>query len=194
MKAYHMSETLNVGDILKTDYQELANLAQPFIQALQRSLDCFYGMVLNGKYVYAVLDKFGLREWADYAKWSTEGVFEFIRKTEFPHAVSRLKCNYFYDDLDNVKRLFEYDWENEPEEVKNKIRLFEVELNDGTARKYDMTIFNRAYDAMEKNQDIEAVFACARRYFSGEHSQNPIWEILTERNIRVDKDVTNLLH
>lgn len=110
MKAYHMSETLRAGDTLEADHQELESLVEPFIQALEHNVDCFYGMVLNGRYLYAVLRKSGLQEWSDYVKWSVEGVFEFIRRTEFPEAISRLKCNYFYDDLENVRRLYEYDW------------------------------------------------------------------------------------
>ena len=110
MKLYHMSQTLRLGDELTPDYQKNMALVQPFIQALEQSVDCFYGMVLNGKYLYAVLGKFKLWEWSDYAKWATEGAFEFVRKTEFPDSCSRMKCNYFYDDLPNCKRLYEYDW------------------------------------------------------------------------------------
>ena len=60
MKAYHMSETLKIGDTLEVDHQRTVNLAEPFVQALEHSIDCFYGMVLNGKYFCAVLRKFRL--------------------------------------------------------------------------------------------------------------------------------------
>lgn len=194
MKAYHLSETLKLGDILEVDHQQLISLAQPFIKALEHSVDLFYGMVLNAEYMYAVLDKSGLHEWSDYAKWATEGAFEYIRKTEFPSAVSRLKCNYFYDNLNDVKRLYEYDWGDEPEDIQNKIRLFEVELEEGISKKYDMNIYDQAYNAMEKNQDVQFVLDCARRYFSGDHTASPVLEILTDRNIKILKDVTDLLH
>lgn len=193
MKAYHMSETLRIGDTLEAGHQELANLAEPFAQALERSEDCLYGMILNGKYLCAVLDKSGLREWSDYVKWSTEGIFEFIRKTEFPNAISRLRCNYFYEDLENARRLYEYDWGHEPEEVQSRIHLFEVMLDDDTVKKYDMSIYDQAYDIMEKNQDVQAVMACARRYFAGEHTERPVWEILCGRNVTISKDITSLL-
>lgn len=193
MKAYHMSETLKLGDNLEVDHQQLIRLAQPFIQALERSEDCFYGMVLNGKYLYSVLDKCGLREWANYAKWATEGAFEFIRKTEFPNALSRLKCNYFYDNLEAVKRLFESDWGEEPEEIQNNIHLFEFELDDNATQKYDMSVFDLAYSAMENKQDVQTVFDCARRYFSGEHTEKHVWEILTSKSIKAEKDITKLL-
>lgn len=194
MKAYHISETLKVGDTLETDHQELINLAMPFIRALEHSADCYFGMILNSKYTNAVLEKFGLKEWSDYVKWSTEGAFEFIRKTEFPNAISRLKCSYFYDCLDNVKKLYDYDWGNEPAEVQNKIHLFEVLLDDSAIQKNDMNLFDQAYDAMERSQDVQAVLDCARRYFAGSHTEYPIWEILTNKNVKITKDITQLLH
>lgn len=194
-KAYHMSETLKAGDTLESDHQELINLAQPFVKALETSVECYFGMILNSKYMYAVLEKFGLHEWSDYAKRSTEGAFEFIRKTEFPDAISRLKCSYFYDNLENVKKLFDYDWGNEPTEIKNKIRLFEVLLDDGSVQKCDMKLFDQAYNAMEKAEDVQTVLDCARKYFSGAHTENPtIWEILTDKSIKITKDITALLH
>lgn len=193
MKAYHMSETLRLGDTLEVDHQKIVNLAEPFVQALEHSTDSFYGMVLNGKYFCAVLRKFRLWEWSDYAKWSVEGAFEFIRRTEFPDAISRLQCNYFYDNPENVRRLYEYDWGNESEEVQSNIHLFQVMLDDDAVQKYDMRIYDQAYDAMEKSQDVQTVLDCARRYFAGEHTDKPIWEILSDSNIKITEDVTALL-
>ena len=89
MKLYHMSQTLQIGNILTPDYEKHQELIQPFIQALEQNVDCFYGMLLNGKYLYAVMNRFGLREWSNYAKWATEGIFEFIRKTEIGRASCR---------------------------------------------------------------------------------------------------------
>lgn len=193
MKAYHMSETLRSGDTLKVDYQKIMILVEPFIQALEHSADCFYGMVLNGKYLYAVLEKSGLREWSDYVKWSTEGAFEFIRRTEFPDAIGRLECNYYYEDLENVRRLYEYDWGEEPEEIQSRIHLFEVTLEEDTLQRYDMNIYDQAYEAMEKRQDVQVVLNCARKYYGGEHTEEPVWEILCNRNIQVTEDITRLL-
>lgn len=193
MKAYHMSETLRSGDTLEMDHQKTVNLAEPFVQALAHSTDSFYGMVLNGKYFCAVLRKFRLREWSDYAKWSVEGAFEFIRRTEFPDAISRLQCNYFYDNLENVRHLYEYDWGDEPEEVQSSIHLFQVMLDDDAVQKYDMSIYDQAYDAKEKSQDVQTVLDCARRYFAGAHTEKPIWEILSDRNILITEDITALL-
>lgn len=194
MAVYHMSQTLKLGDILEADRDHKAVVCQAFIQALERSEDCFYGMVLNGKYLYAVLEKSGLWEWADYAKWATEGAFEFVRKTEYPHSYSRLKSNYFYDDLTNCKKLFAYDWGNEPEEDQQLVHLYEIEVEDSDLQKRDMRLYDKAYEVMSESQDVQVVLDCARKYFSGEHSETPIWEILSEKPAKAIKDITSVLH
>lgn len=193
MKLYHMSQTLRLGDELTPDYQKNMALVQPFIQALEQSVDCFYGMVLNGKYLYAVLGKFKLWEWSDYAKWATEGAFEFVRKTEFPDSCSRMKCNYFYDDLPNCKRLYEYDWGGECVEEQQKVHLFEAEVEDEAPQRRDMRIYDEAYNAMSETQDVQLVLACARRYFAGEQTAEPVWEIMSDKPAMAVKDITNYL-
>lgn len=193
MILYHMSQTLQLGDELIPDYQKNMELAAPFIQALEQSVDCFYGMVLNGKYMYAVLNKFGLREWSDYAKWATEGAFEFIRKTEFPDSCGRMQSNYFYSDLLNCKRFYEYDWGEESEEEQQKVHLFEVEVDDAAPQQRDGSIYDEAYNAMSDAQDVQHVLACARRYFAGEQTPEPVWEIMSDKPARAIKDITEVL-
>ena len=193
MILYHMSDTLKLGDTLSPDFKDCTSLAQPFVQALEQSEDCFYAMVLCGKYFCAVLRKFKLREWSNYVKWSVEGAFEFIRKTEFPHCVSRLKCNYFYDSSENCKILFDYDWGQEDEEERSKVHLFEIETSTETCDKRDMRIYDEAYDAMEQGEDVKKVLSCARRYFAGERSENPVWEILTDTPAKAVKDISHHL-
>ena len=90
MTVYHMSDTLKLGDVLKPDYKNVKALAQPFVQALEKSEDCYYAMVLNGKYLRAVLGKFKLWEWSDYGKWAVEGAFEYIRQQEYPECCSQV--------------------------------------------------------------------------------------------------------
>jgi len=174
MILYHMSDTLKLGDKMTLDFKKTMSLAQPFVQALEQSEDCFYAMVLNGKYLRAVLGKFKLWEWSDYVKWSVEGAFEYIRKTEFPNCVSRIRCNYFYDNLDACKILYEYDWGQASEEERNGIHLFEIELDADTYEKRDMRVYDEAYDAMEQREDVKTVLACARRYFAGEQTAIPV--------------------
>ena len=185
-----MSQTLKNDDCLIPDHQRCMGLAQPFVQALEHSEDCFYAMVLNGKYLYAVLSKSGLQEWANYVKWSVEGAFEFIRKTEFPDCCSRLHCNYFYDDLADCKRLYEYDWGSASEEEQNQVPLFEVELDDTAPQLRDMNLFDEAYSAMSERQDVQIVLACAKRYFAGEQTEDPVWEILSDKNAKAVADLS----
>lgn len=193
MKVYHMSQTLKLGDSLTPDYERCMELSQPFIQALERSEDCFYTMVLNGRYLNAVLEKLRLWEWSDYAKWSTEGAFEFIRRREYPDCYSRLKSNFFYEDPADSRRLFKYDWGNEPEEEQSKVHLYEIELEDAAFQRRDMNIYDEAYNAMLEKQDIQTVFSCARRYFAGEQTESPVWEILSDKSARAAADVTAYL-
>lgn len=193
MKLYHISQTLKIGDTLKPDHDKKAELCLPFIQALECSEDCFYGMVLNGKYLYSLLGKYNLREWSDYAKWATEGAFEFVRRTEFPSSYSRMKSNYFYDDLPNCKKLYEYDWGCESEEEQQKVHLFEVDVDDAVPQRRDMNIYDEAYNAMSETQDVQLVLACARRYFAGEQTAEPVWETMSDKPARAVKDITDYL-
>ncbi len=193
MKLYHMSDTLKLGEAMTPDFKKTMRLTQPFTQALEKSADCFYAMVLNGKYLRAVLGKFKLWEWSDYVKWSVEGAFEFIRKTEFPNCVSRIQCNYFYDNLDACKILYEYDWGQASAEERSQIHLFEMALDADAVEKRDMRIFDEAYDAMDAQDDVQAVLACARRYFAGEQTPEPVWEILSDKPAVAVKDITDFL-
>ena len=193
MKLYHMSQTLQLGDTIVADFQKCMPLVQPFVQALERSEDCFYGMVLNGKYLYAMLDKFKLWEWADYAKWATEGAFEFIRQTEFPDSNSRMGSTYLFDNLPDIQRHFQEDWGNENEEEQEKVHLFEIEAEETCLQRRDMNIYNEAYDAMSETQNIPLVLDCARRYFSGQKSATPAWEILSAGPAKAVADITEQL-
>ena len=194
MKLYHMSDTLKLGDEMNLDFKKTTSLAQPFVQALEQSEDCFYAMVLNAKYLRAVLGKFQLWEWSDYVKWSVEGAFEFIRKTEFPHCVSRIRCNYFYDNLEACRILYEYDWGKASEEERSQIHLFEMEVDAEAVETRDMRIYDEAYDAMYEREDVQTVLACARRYFAGEQTVQPVWESMSDKPARAVRDVTDLLH
>ena len=110
MVVYHYSDILKEGDSLKPGYHDYTDLTDPFIKALDYSRDCFYGMLLQSKYLYAVMDRSHLREWSNFAKWATEGIFEYIRKKEFLQCVSRLHCNYFCTELSDCIRMYKEDW------------------------------------------------------------------------------------
>lgn len=206
MKLYHMSDTLHLGDKLKSDFKRQMELAQPFVQALQRGEDCFYAMYFNAKYLRAVLGKFKLRDmWSDYVKWSVEGIFEYVRRTEFPQCCSRLKCNYYFATIEEARTLYEIDWGKASDEERMRIRLFEIELEADEVDRRDMRLFDEAYDAVWDHEADEAYDAiwmhgelqeamnCVRRYFAGEQSAEPIWELMSDRPATAEKDLTAYL-
>ena len=194
MKVYHMSDTLKLGDALTPDHKRTTDLTEPFVQALEQGVDCYYAMVLNGKYMRAVLGKFKMWEWTDYVKWSVEGAFEYIRRKEFPQLCSRIRSNYYYDNLPNCKVLFDCDWGRAPQEERDAIRLYEIDLEDDAPLCLDMRMYDEAYNAMDEREDVQAVLDCARRYFRGEATANPVWELLSDKPARAVKDLTAYLH
>ena len=192
MRLYHISQSLKLGETLYPGHQNFSDLTEPFIQGLERGQDCFAAMLLNGKYLFAVMNRSRLREWADYAKWATEGLFEYLRRRDFPEAVSRLRCVYYYDTLENCRGFYARDWGEESPEEREKVRLFAVVVEDPAPQRRDMALFDAAYDAVEA-LDVEAALAYAARYFRGEESEEPIWEILSDRPGRAVEDLTAAL-
>ena len=192
MKVYHYSSTLKLGDRMIPGYQKYISLCEPFIQALEHGKECLYGMILNGKYMYAVMSRSGLREWANYSKWATEAIFEYIRKNEYPHCISRLYCNYFCVDLSECIKMYNDDWGEASIEEKEAIHLYEIEIS-GNLEKRDITIFDEAYDAISEKQDIESAIRHARRYFESEHNYKPIFEYLSAEKAIAQKDISNML-
>lgn len=194
MIVYHYSQILKEGDRLEPGHLDFTDLCEPFIKALEHSRDCFFSMLLNGKYMFAVLDRSNLRYWADYAKWATEGLFEFVRKTEFPQCVSRLHCSYFCTDIDDAVRMFNEDWGEEDEEEAEKVHLFEVEVPENSLEMRDIAVYDAAYDALNDDQDVDAAIELARKYFSGGHGDEPNWEYLSAGDAEAVKDISQFLH
>ena len=194
MILYHISDTLQLGEMMSQDYKKNMELVVPFVQALERSEDCFYAMVLNAKLLKSVLGKFGMRDMqTNYVKWATEGIFEYIRIAEFPESYSRMLSNYFYDNLSDIKRLYEVDWNMKEKEDRFNFRVYEIEVEDEMPQKRDMLLFDEAFDAMWDNDDIHTAIDCARRYFKGEHTAAPIWEIMSEKPAKAVKDISFIL-
>ena len=68
-----------------------------------------------------------------------------------------------------------------------------MELADCTLEKYDMSVYDEAYEAMEEREDVQTVLNCARRYFAGEQTANPVWEIMSTQPAKAVKDMTDCL-
>ena len=196
MILYHMSETLQLGDEVKLDYKEYSDLAEPFVKALNFSYDAFYGMFMNANYVGNVLAKYNLKGMPTHEiKWATEGIFEYIRRKEFPEKCNRLNSIYYFDDIDKCKKLYTEDWENDTPEEKEKIKLFEMEVF-GNILECDMTLFDEAFDLvweLEHPDQLEEIFEIARKYFRGEKGDEPVMEIISDGKAVAKKDITDLL-
>lgn len=76
---------------------------------------------------------------------------------------------------------------------RSKVHLFEVEVEDTAPQKRDMSLFNKAYTALSEKQDIAFALSCARQYFSGEHSDEPVWEIMSNKRAVVRRDISDKL-
>lgn len=187
MILYHMSQTLQLGDLLQPDYLKKSERYQPYIQALSEGGNCIFDLIEH-KRMDASID------WNELVKWCVEGVFEYIRETEFSMIPSRLKSNYYFEGLDNFETLYQAGWAQEPAEIRAQIHLFEIEIAEEYPYKFDMCIFDEAYDAMSEYQDLQFVIESARRYFAGEHTAAPVWEIMSDKPARAVKDITAYLH
>ena len=62
MKVYHMSDTLCLGAELSLNYKKYWELSEPFVQALERSEDCFYGACFAATFMSESLDRFGMAD------------------------------------------------------------------------------------------------------------------------------------
>lgn len=194
MKLYHISDTLRMGETMAQDYKKNMELVTPFVQALERSEDCFYGMLLNAKLLKSVLGKFGLRDMqTNYVKWAAEGIFEFIRRTEYPDSYSRILSNYFFDNVSDILRLYLEDWNMAEKEERWNFHLYEMEVEDDAPQKRDMRLFDEAFAAMWEHDDLQTAFACARKYFAGGQSEDPIMEILSDKPARAVTDISGYL-
>ena len=65
MILYHISDTLQLGQRMTPDYKQNMELVTPFVQALNRSEDCFYALLLNAKLMKSVLKKIWHAGYAD---------------------------------------------------------------------------------------------------------------------------------
>lgn len=185
MKAYHMSQTLQVGDKLKAGYKRNEIRCREVISTLEQSEQCLETTIASMKLQGD--------EWREYVKWCVEGIFEFVRETEFSFLPSRLNCSYYFDNIEYYKVLYEAGWAQKSEEERAQIRLFEVDLEEEKPTKYDMLLFDEAFDVMLNTKNIKGVVECARKYFSGECSNNPVWEIMSDKPAIATKDITEIL-
>ncbi len=194
MTVYHMSDTLHLNTELTANYRKNWELAEPFVQALEKNETCFYSVYFSAKFMSEALNRFGMADMqTDYVKWAAEGVFEYIRRKEFPESCCRLKSNYYFDSVAACRELFEIDWGRADASERAGIRLFEVELSAVHAERHDMRLFDQAYDDLWESDDLTGAAGYARRYFEGGQTEHPIWEIVSDQKAVAIRDLTEYL-
>lgn len=180
MKLYHYSvDSYQGGEHLINDYKNHYQFAEPYILALRESGEVFRAVYFATMYMSREIISLGLRKYENYRKDAVEGIFEYVRETEFPHDTSRLRCVYYCESKQEAAAYAQDDCLSDGLFTKDQVFLLEVEVEDGSIRRYDQSFFNSASEAIEKN-DIDAVFAYARQYFSCQRSDHPLIEIVAD--------------
>lgn len=184
MIAYHYTTTYTGDPALKNDYRGRLHVTEPYLLALDHGRDTFATMLLYGMYRDRLLQS-EKKGWLEYAKEPTEALFEYVRRREFPEgSVSRLGCVFYIDNLNRARQVARDDWGDDAPELK----FLEVRLDDGRTVCYDQAFYNRSYDLISNYRspaDLEAAMDCARRYFAGERSGEPVLELLSDGEHRV---------
>jgi hypothetical protein len=57
----------------------------------------------------------------------------------------------------------------------------------------DISIYDAAYDVIHDRQDVDVALAYARRYFAGEHGDEPNWEYLSAGDATAVSDISHFL-
>lgn len=185
MILYHYSvDSYNGAEHLINDYKNNYRFAEPYILALRKSREAFDAVFLSTMYMSREVNALGLRKYDNYRKDSVEGIFEYVRETEFPDATSRLRCVYY---CESEKEAMDYAKDDCIESglfSKNQVALLKVEVEDSRISRYDQTFYNLALQVIENN-DVESVFEFARKYFSCQKSDEPLIEIVSDGDNRV---------
>ena len=102
-----------------------------------------------------------------------ETVWELVRRARSPESVSRLECTFVYDDVDTARG------------QSNGQSIYVVTAEDEDAR---WTRVDMAYiDAVKVARTVDELEELAVRYWTGQSTQQPKWEILTTSPLRVQE-------
>ena len=175
MLLYHYSvDSYRDGGELINDFKNNCRFAEPFLLALEKGEDCFWSVFFSAMSYARELCALGLRKHENYTKDAVEGIFEWVRRREFPtDSASRLKA----DCIDSGD--FSVD----------QVKLLEVEVDAARVFRYDQSFYNRAIDVMEQKRDLETVIALAKAYFSKQRSEEPLIEILSDGKNHVVREI-----
>lgn len=190
MRLYHYSvDSYKGAKHLTNDYKNNYQFAEPYILALRESREMFNAVFFATMYMSREVKALGLRKYENYQKDAVEGIFEYVRETEFPNDTSRLRCVYYCESEKEALDYAQDDCISNGLFTKEQVVLLEVEVEESRIRRYDQSFYNLASDAIEQN-DIDSVFAYARQYFSCQRSNNPLIEVVADGNNNVLRNIT----
>ena len=180
MKLYHYSvDSYDGAKRLVSDYKNNYRFAEPYILALRQSKELFRAVFLATMYMSREVQALGLRKYENYQKDAVEGIFEYVRETEFPEDTSRLRCVYYCESMREAVDYARGDCIDSGLFTKEQVALLEVEVDEKTVRRYDQTYFNLALEAAKRNE-TDSVFGLARQYFSCQRSEKPLIEVVAD--------------
>jgi hypothetical protein len=194
MTLYHYSvDSYQSGGKLINDFKKQFRFAEPFMLALQKSEECFWGAYFAAMSYSRELCALGLRKHENYIKDAVEGIFEYVRRRDYPDSsASRVGCVYYCESKEEALRYLKDDCIDNGDFTVDQVKLLEVEVDATTVFRYDQTFFNDAVDIMEESRDLARVMALAGRYYSGERSDNPLIEILADGENRIIAEIPTL--
>ena len=180
MKLYHYSvDSYQGARHLTNDYKNNYRFAEPYILALRESRAVFDAVFFATMYMSREVTSLGLRKYDNYQKDAVEGIFEYVRETEFPKDCSRLRCVYYCESEKEALDYAQEDCLAGGLFTKEQVVLLEVEVEESCIRRYDQSFFNLALEAIRRH-DIDTVFTCARQYFSCQRSAKPLIEVVAD--------------
>ena len=180
MKLYHYSvDSYQGAKHLTNDYKNNYQFAEPYILALRESREVFDAVFFATMYMSREVKALGLRKYENYQKDAVEGIFEYVRETEFSKDTSRLRCVYYCESEQEAFAYAQEDCFADGLFTKDQVILLEVEVEDNSIRRYDQSYYNLALEAMKEHK-TDSVFTYARLYFSGQLSDNPLIEVVAD--------------
>ena len=190
MILYHYSvDSYKDGKELINDYKKQYRFAEPYILALEKGRSVFDAVFFSTMYLSRELCGLELRKYENYCKDAVEGIFEYVRKTEYSaDSVSRIGCVYYCDSMEAAKQYLYDDCISNGLFTTDQVCLLEVRVDDSRIFRYDQQYFNMALEAAGQNK-VDDVFEYAREYFAKRRTDSPLIEILCDSPNEITRQI-----
>ena len=191
MILYHYSvDSYRGGGKLVNDFKNNYRFAEPYLLALDEGEACFRSVYLAALATARELCALGLRKHENCGKDAVEGIFEWVRRREFPDSsASRVGCVYYCESREEAVAYLRDDCIDNGDFAWEQVKLLEVEVEDERVFRYDQSFYNRAVERFEQSRDLAGAIALARAYFSLQRSEQPLIEILADGENRVLREI-----